>query len=100
MKLLRLSAAMLMLRPEALAGAALVRAMVPLKEPPRGALEGKPVLILSGAMDPIVPAANSADLARQLAAAGADVQHVTVPAGHNLTAADLRTLMSWFERVA
>ena len=87
-----IAAAMLMLRPEALAGAALVRAMVPLKEPPHRALGGKPVLILSGAMDPIVPDANSAELARQLRAAGADVRHTTVPAAHNLTAADLRAL--------
>lgn len=91
-----IAAAMMMLRPEVLAGAALVRAMVPLKEPPRSALDGKPVLILSGAMDPIVPTANSAELAAQLGAAGANVQHVTVPAGHNLTAADLRTLTAWF----
>lgn len=91
-----IAAAMMMLRPEALAGAALVRAMVPLREPPRSALDGKPVLILSGAMDPIVPAANSAELAAQLGAAGANVQHVTVPAGHNLTAADLRTLTAWY----
>lgn len=91
-----IAAAMMILRPEVLAGAALVRAMVPLKEPPCSALDGKPVLILSGAMDPIVPTANSAELAAQLGAAGAVVQHVTVPAGHNLTAADLRTLTAWF----
>ncbi len=61
-----IAAAMLLLKPDVLAGAALVRAMVPLAEPPAADLGGRPVLILSGAMDPIVPAANAASLARQL----------------------------------
>ena len=97
-----IAAAMLMLRPEALAGAALVRAMTPFREHPETlprALAGKPVLILSGAMDQIVPAANSAALAAQLGAAGADMRHVTVPASHALTSADLRELASWFSHM-
>src|SRR3954468_3701953 len=53
-----IAAAMLQLRPEALAGAVLLRAMVPLSGVPAVDLTGKPVLILSGAMDPIVPAEN------------------------------------------
>ena len=44
-----IAAALLLLRPEALAGAVLLRAMVPLAEPPVADLAGKPVLILSGA---------------------------------------------------
>src|SRR5262249_12868066 len=51
-----IAAAMLMLRPEALSGAILLRAMVPLAQPPRADLTGKRVLIVSGAQDPIVPA--------------------------------------------
>src|SRR3954447_1653228 len=70
-----IAAAMLQLRPEALAGAALLRAMVPLREPPAADLSGKPVLIVSGALDPIVPAENAARLAASLTAAGADVRH-------------------------
>ena len=54
---------LLQLRPEALAGAALLRAMVPLQDPPAADLTGKPVLILSGASDPIVPAENARRLA-------------------------------------
>ena len=67
-----IAAALLLLRPEALAGAVLLRAMVPLAEPPKADLAGKPVLILSGAIDPIVPPDNAARLATQLADAGAD----------------------------
>ena len=54
-----IAAAVLLLRPEALAGAVLLRAMVPLQDPPAADLTGKPVLLLSGAADPIVPADNA-----------------------------------------
>lgn len=84
-----IAAAILQLRPEALAGAVLIRAMVPLPAPPAADLAGKPVLILSGAMDPIIPEANAAELARQLSAAGAAVTHEVLPAGHQLTQCDI-----------
>ena len=90
-----IAAATLLLRPEVLAGAALVRAMVPLAEPPEADLGGKPVLILSGAMDPIVPAANAQTLAGQLARAVARVEHRTLPAGHGLGQADVTLLRNW-----
>lgn len=41
-------------------GAALLRAMVPLANPPAGTRSGTPVLMLSGAAGPIVPASNAA----------------------------------------
>lgn len=94
-----IAAAMLLLKPEVLAGAALVRAMVPLAEPPAADLGGRPVLILSGAMDPIVPAANAATLARQLDGAGARVDHRVLPAGHGLGQGDLAALKEWFGAV-
>ena len=84
-----IAAAILQLRPEALAGAVLIRAMVPLPAPPAADLAGKPVLILSGAIDPIIPEANAAELARQLSAAGAAVTHEVLPAGHQLTQCDI-----------
>jgi phospholipase/carboxylesterase len=92
-----IAAAMLLLRPDALAGAILLRAMVPLAEPPAAELEGTPVLILSGASDPIVPADNAARLARLLASAGAAVRHETVSAGHNLSQSDVDLAKAWME---
>ena len=83
-----IAAAVLLLRPEALAGAVLVRAMVPLAKAPKPDLAGKPVLILSGSADPIIPAENAGRLARQLTEAGAVVAHETLPTGHGLTQAD------------
>ncbi|KHJ54098.1 hydrolase [Aureimonas altamirensis] len=85
-----IAAALLLLRPEALAGAVLLRAMVPLREMPSPDLSGKRILMLSGAMDPIVPAANAAMLAEHLKACGADVTYRNLPASHGLTQADLR----------
>jgi phospholipase/carboxylesterase len=84
-----IAAATLLLRPEVLAGAVLIRAMVPLAEPPVADLAGKPVLILSGAMDPIVPQDNAARLAMLLSGAGAAVEHRVLPAGHGLSQADV-----------
>ncbi len=82
-----IAAALMLLHPGVLAGAVLLRAMVPLSAPPAGRLQGEPVLILSGRMDPIVPADNAARLAGMLTQAGAAVTHEVLPAGHGLSQA-------------
>ena len=69
-----IAAALLWLHPETLAGA---------------------VLILSGAMDPLVPADTAARLAAALAAAGARVTHEVLPAGHALSLADVTLARKW-----
>ncbi|WP_029350442.1 alpha/beta hydrolase [Bosea sp. 117] len=92
-----IAAATLLLRPEALAGAVLLRAMVPLAEPPAADLAGKPVLLLSGAMDPIVPDENAARLAAQLRKAGAAIEHRVLPAGHGLSQADINLARQWLD---
>jgi len=94
-----IAAAVLRLRPEALAGAALLRAMVPLQDPPAADLAGKPVLILSGASDPIVPADNARRLASLLQAAGAAVEHRMLPAGHGLSQADVTLTKAWIDQL-
>lgn len=91
-----IAAAMLMLRPDALAGAALLRAMVPLQDAPKADLSGKKVLMVSGLMDPIIPVENSNRLAASLASSGAEVQHETLPTGHGLSQTDLSLLVKWF----
>ncbi|BCB20272.1 alpha/beta hydrolase [Bosea sp. ANAM02] len=93
-----IAAALLQQRPDILAGAALLRAMTPFAEPPQADLTGKPVLILSGALDPIVPKANAETLARQLGADGAAVEHRVLPAGHGLGQADIGLLGDWLVR--
>jgi len=90
-----IAAAVLMLHPEVLAGAALLRAMVPLGTPPAFRLDATPILLLSGAMDPIVPAPNAARLAAMLGQAGADLQHETLRTGHGLTQDDVERTVAW-----
>ncbi|MCK9919212.1 alpha/beta hydrolase [Microbacteriaceae bacterium K1510] len=95
-----IAAAVLLLRPQALAGAILLRAMVPLSTSPHTDLTAKPVLIVSGAQDPIIPADNAARLAAQLREAGAQVEHRTLPLGHGLSNTDLTVAQRWFAQAA
>ncbi len=95
-----IAAAMLLLRPEALAGAVLLRAMVPLSKPPAADLSGKPVLILSGSMDQMIPASNAEKLAALLQKAGANVQHRTLPTGHGLSQADVTIARDYLQNRA
>ena len=95
-----IAAALLMLHPGVLAGAVLIRPMVPLAEPPGADLAGTPVLILSGAMDPIVPAENARRLAGQLTARGAAVEQEILPVGHGLSQGDLGLAADWIRRTA
>jgi phospholipase/carboxylesterase len=90
-----IAAALLFLRPEILAGACLIRAMVPLAEPGDADLAAKPVLILSGAADPIIPAENAGRLAAMLSARSAKVDHKTLPGGHGLSQADVTLARTW-----
>ena len=94
-----IAAAILLLRPDALSGAALLRAMPPLSATPAADLSGKPILILSGAMDPIVPAAHAAHLETTVKAAGANVQHRTLPTGHGLSQTDVSLTKEWLARL-
>ncbi|MBC9207895.1 alpha/beta hydrolase [Roseomonas aerophila] len=95
-----IAAALLLLRPEALAGAVLLRAMPPLRQPPEVALGGKPVLMLSGVADPIIPPASSQLLAEQLRAGGATVTQKELPAGHGLTQMDVALSKNWLAGLA
>jgi phospholipase/carboxylesterase len=90
-----IAAALLLMSPEALAGAILLRAMVPLTEPPAADLARRPVLILSGRQDPIVPADNADTLAEVLSAAGGTVNHRILPTGHQLSQADIALSREW-----
>lgn len=92
-----IAAALLLLHPGVLQGAVLLRAMVPLAQPPHPDLAGTDVLLVSGANDPIVPAANGAALAAMLSAAGASVEHRVLPGGHQLGQADVTLTRRWLE---
>jgi len=94
-----IAAAVLLLRPDVLAGAVLLRAMVPLGAPPKADLDGTPVLLVSGKMDPIVPIENAARLSRLLSEAGAGVRHEVLPVGHGLSQTDVTLVADWLARL-
>jgi phospholipase/carboxylesterase len=92
-----IAAAMLLLRPDVLAGAALLRAMVPLSQAPNADLTGKPVLLLSGQSDPIVPRENAVRLQALLSERRAEVAFHALPLGHQLTQTDLTVTRRWLD---
>ena len=92
-----LAAAVMLLRPAALAGGILLRSMAPLSNPSEQSLSGKSVLIVSGARDPIAPPANAARLKAMLERAGAQVDHKVLPSGHELSQADVTLAQQWLQ---
>jgi phospholipase/carboxylesterase len=90
-----IAASLLLTQPEALAGAVLIRAMTPFEPQALPKLSGIPVQMLSGAADPIVPAANRDRLAQLLKTAGADLTYEVVPGGHQLSPQDLAAAARW-----
>lgn len=89
---------LLFARPELLAGAVLMRPMLPFDPRPLPDLSGKPVLILTGAQDPIAPEEQAGLLAALLGEAGADVTYEVVPGGHGLTGYDLQLAAGWLKQ--
>ncbi|GGE34957.1 hydrolase [Agaricicola taiwanensis] len=90
-----IAAALLLLRSDVLAGAVLFRAMSPFAEPPQTDLSAKPVFLSSGALDPLIPAADASLLAASLSERGAQVRHQVVPTGHNLSQPDVDMAKAW-----
>jgi phospholipase/carboxylesterase len=92
-----IAASLLLSQPDVLAGAVLLRAMLPFEPDSLPALGGKPVLLLSGSQDPMMPVASRERLAEILKTASAKLVYKTLPAGHNLTQNDLTVATHWLE---
>lgn len=90
-----IAAATLLLRPEVLAGAILLRPMVPLRPEPLPNLRDKAVLIEAGRTDPIVPPQQTAQLAAMLQMAGSRVDVVWQQIGHGVTPSDAVVAREW-----
>ena len=95
-----IAAAMTLLRPEVFSAALMLRAMVPLSDPPQGDLAGRRALISAGETDPIVPAESAERLAGLLKARGADVTFTVQRAGHGLVQGDLIAAKQWLRGTA
>lgn len=85
----------LILHPETLAGAVLIRPMVPFVPDTMPQLSGKPILILAGTRDSIVPKEETERLAGLLKRAGADLTLNWADATHGITGGEVRTGKEW-----
>ena len=91
-----IAACLLLLRPESLGGAILLRPMVVLEQTaPAGSIVGRRVLILSGSTDPLVPPDHPERLAALLKYGGAEVEVTRLAASHGLTPQDLAAAQAW-----
>jgi phospholipase/carboxylesterase len=90
-----IAAGVLLLRPGVLAGAALLRAMVPLIPEVLPKLNDTSILLLSGRYDPLVPEENARRLAALLTDAGAAVALHFENAGHQLTEQTFEATRQW-----
>ncbi|HJV15257.1 MAG TPA: alpha/beta hydrolase [Propionibacteriaceae bacterium] len=79
-----IASAMLLRRPDLLAGAVLLAAMVPYAEPPAADLGGRLVIISNGDRDPMIAAGATQQLASQLRERGAEVVELPHPGGHQI----------------
>jgi predicted esterase len=89
-----IAASLMLLHPEVLSRAVLLRAMVPLEPEPKR-LAGTPVWVGAGRFDPIVPPENTARLAALLGERGAKVQLDWREAGHQLAEGEVEAISSW-----
>lgn len=92
-----IAATMLLLRPETLAAAVLLRPMVVLEPEKLPDLAGKRVLLSAGNVDPIVPADHPARLAHLLQRAGATVTLQTHAASHGLVPGDFTAVRDFLQ---
>ena len=81
--------AMLFMQPEILSGAVLLRSMAPFKTMPSVDLRRKPILLLNGSEDQLIPIAASNHLVDKLKNNNAKLDHEILPTGHALTQSDI-----------
>ena len=93
-----IAASLLLTRPHALAGAVLLRAMVPFEPARMPDLSGRRILISAGERDPIIPRPLTARLAQLLTVGGAEVTTRWYPGGHALSQREIADAAEWFSR--
>ncbi len=95
-----IASAMMLLRPEILRGAILLRGQIPLIPEKLLDLTGKSVFLSSGNFDPIVDANGANELAQLFTKAGAAVTHVWQQSGHELSRNDIDAAREWLKSLA
>ncbi|MQA12652.1 MAG: alpha/beta hydrolase [Pseudonocardiaceae bacterium] len=94
-----IAASTLLLHPGKLRAALLFAPMLPFSEPDRVDLSGAGVFIAAGRSDPIAPADQADELARQLSDRGANVALNWHPGGHGIDEDVLRAAQSWLRKL-
>lgn len=92
-----IAASILLRRPGTLAGAILLRPMLPFDPGQAPDLSGCRVLVAAGRSDPLVPGEQSERLADILRRAGAEVTLHWSPGGHVLAREDLAAALAWWQ---
>jgi predicted esterase len=90
-----IAASTMLLRPDALTGGILIRAMVPLVPDPLPTLPRTRLLLSNGRTDPLVSLDETERLAKLFRDAGADVTLKWQPGGHELTQGDVSAARQW-----
>ncbi len=94
-----IAASLLLLHPGLLAGAVLLRAMVPFDPEMIPDLAGTPVYLAAGRADHMVPAENTEQLASLLREAGAEVTLDWQPGGHGIGPEEIRAARDWLSGI-
>ena len=93
-----IAASLLLTYPRLLAGAVLLRAMVPFEPDSAPDLSRIPVYLAAGRSDQMVPPENTERLAQVLREAGADVTLDWQPGGHGIGPDEIQAAQNWFAR--
>ena len=93
-----IAASLLLAYPRLLAGAVLLRALVPFEPDSAPDLSGIPVYLAAGRSDQMVPPENTERLAQVLREAGADVTLDWQPGGHGIGPDEIQAAQNWFAK--
>lgn len=94
-----IAASLMLLRPEVLAAAILLRPMIPLTPDTEPDLRGRKVFLAGGRRDPIVRPEETERLAKLLQGYGAEVSLHWSNQGHELSAGELEQARVWLNRM-
>lgn len=92
-----IAASLLLLEPGSVAGAVLLRPMLPLEPPELPSLTGLPVYIAAGSLDEMIPQESTRALVARLEEAGAAVTIRWAEAGHRFSREELEEARVWYE---
>lgn len=94
-----IGAAVMILHPDSLDSAILLRGLYPLQNADVQRLDGKNILMLNGSHDTIIPAERTEILVKYLQDAGAQLDYRILNADHRLTHEDMGMMATWMNEL-